>query len=312
MQIPTRCILLPIDGTNESLRPVTFIRRLYGASELSLILCYFPPRVPPVFSEGVVNSPELMRKKSDFFQAMQQDTRRIFDYARKFLVKEGFSEESIQEHVEQRALSVAKQACILADIRKVDAILVHKRVTSSLEGFIRGDLSSALLEHCLTNPIWFTEGEIDTKKAAICIVNEEASLRITDHAGFMLAGSDTGITLLHAAKKPSLPLSCRPSEAPETLADYADTPIRRAKLSYLLKAYAILADYGFDESRVQITLIPDRGDTAGEILSWCVSNGIGIICLGHSKPGGVWGFLKTSVTRKILADFKNMAVWVVQ
>ncbi len=312
MQTLPKCLLLPIDGTHESLRPVAFISRLYPPSEVTLMLCYFSPPLPPVYSEEFAQSPALLRKKREFLKERQQGARRIFDCARVVLLKEGFSEELIQEHIQQREMSVAKQACVLADIRKVDAVLVQKRVTSSLEGFIRGDTTSALLEPCLSSPVWFTDGVIDPKSAAICIVNEDASLRIADHAGYMLSSTGAEITLLHVAKKPSCPLSCRPSEALKKLAGYADTPVRQDKVSYLLKASAILADYGIDESRIQITLIPDRGDTAGEILSWCASNRVGIIGLGHSQPEGVWSFLKTSVTRKILTDFKNMAVWVKQ
>ena len=312
MQTLTKCILLPIDGTNEALRPAAFIRRLYSPSEVSLILCYFTSPLSHAYSGAVARSPESLRKEKESLQRRQQDTRRIFDHARQVLLKEGFSEELLQEHVQQRQMSVAKQACLLADIRKVDAVLVQKRVTSRLEDFIRGDSTSALLQHCLASPIWFTEGEIDSRGAAICIVNEDASLRIADHVGYMLSSTGAEITLLHAAKKLSLPLSCRPSEAEKKLAGYANTPQRRDKLSYLLKASAILTDYGFDESRIQVTLIPDRGDTAGEILSWCASTGIGIIGLGHSQPEGIWSFLKTSVTRKILSDFKNSAVWVAQ
>ena len=313
MHTPTRCILLPIDGTEESLRPVAFIRRLYPLSEVSLILCYFSPPAPPTYAGEVVITPELLRKKREFFQARQQEVRHVFDHAKDVLLKEGFEEELIQEHVEQRQMSVAQQACILADIKKVDAILVQKRVTSSLEGFIRGDPSSALIEHCLRSPVWFTEGEIDPKSAAICIVNQEASLRIADHAGHMLSHTGAEITLLHATKELSHPLSIPPSEAPKMLKDYADTHGRRGDdLSYLPKASAILAAYGFDESRVRIRLIPDRGHTADEILAWCTSNGIGIIGLGHAHREGVWSFLKTSVTRKILSDFKNMTVWVAQ
>ncbi len=312
MQTLPKCLLLPIDGTHESLRPVAFISRLYPPSEVTLMLCYFSPPLPPVYSEEFAQSPALLRKKREFLKERQQGARRIFDCARVVLLKEGFSEELIQEHIQQREMSVAKQACVLADIRKVDAVLVQKRVTSSLEGFIRGDTTSALLEPCLSSPVWFTDGVIDPKSAAICIVNEDASLRIADHAGYMLSSTGAEITLLHVAKKPSCPLSCRPSEALKKLAGYADTPVRQDKVSYLLKASAILADYGIDESRIQITLIPDRGDTAGEILSWCASNRVGIIGLGHSQPEGVWSFLKTSVTRKIFADFKNMAVRVTQ
>ena len=235
MQTLPKCLLLPIDGTNESLRPVAFISRLYPVSEVSLILCYFSPPVPPVYSGDVAPSRELLRKKREFFQGRQQDIRRIFDHAKDALVKAGFSEELIQEHVQQGQMSVAKQACLLADIRKVDAVIVQKRVSSSLEGFIKGDSASALLEHCLASPVWFTEGEIDPKSAAICIVDEDASLRIADHAGYMLSGTGAEITLLHSARKAVYPVSCRPSEAVDKLADYADTAARRGQALIPLK-----------------------------------------------------------------------------
>jgi len=314
MQTIPKCLLLPIDGAGESLRSAVFVSRLYTSSEVSFILCYFSAPTPPAYSGGVAHSAGLLKKQREFFQVRERDARRVFDHARQTLLKKGFPAESIQEHVLQRETNVAKQTCLLADIRKVDAVLVHKQVTSSLEGFIKGDLPSALLEYCINSPVWFTEGEseINPGKAAICIVNEEASLRIADHAGYMLADTGAKIHLLHAAKKIISPISCRPFEASGKFAEYADTPVRKDKISYLLKASAILADYGFDESRVQLTLIPDKGDTAGAILSWCASNQIGIIGLGHSQSEGVWGFLKTSVTKKILADFKNMAIWVAQ
>lgn len=310
MQILPKCLLLPIDVTDESLRPVRFIGRLYPPAEVRLILCYFSPPVPPAYSGAVAESPELLTKKREFFRGRREDVRRIFDHAGEILLREGFSKELIQEHVEEREMSVAKQTCLLAGIRKVDALLVQKQVKSRLEDFIKGDPASGLLRHCLECPIWFTDGDIDPKSAAICIVNEDTSLRIADHAGHMLSGTSADITLLHVTKKPSYILSCRPSEALKELADYADTPRRRDLVSYLLRASVILADYGIDESRIRITLIPDKGDTAAEILSWCASRGIGIIGLGRSQPEGVWGFLKTSVTRKIISDFKNMAVWV--
>ena len=310
MQTFPKCLLLPIDGTSASLRPIVFVSRLYRVSEVSLILCYFSPPPAPVYSGDVVQTRELLRKKWQISQDRQQAVRRIFDHAKGVLLKAGFSEELIQEHVQQRALNVAKQACVLADIRKVDAVLVQKRVSSSIEGFIRGDPASALLDHCLASPIWFTDGEIDPKNAAICIIGDDASLRIADHMGYMLSGTGTGITLLHLARKATHPISCRPSEAPGKLADYADTPARKVTLSYIQKAASILAGYGFDEGRMQITLVPNRGNVAGEILSWCASNGVGIIGLGHCPPKGVWGIFKSSATRKSLVDFKNTAVWV--
>ncbi len=137
-------------------------------------------------------------------------------------------------------------------------------------------------------------------------------MRMADHAGYMLSRSAAGITLLQAVRKLSAPISFRPSEGLEARACYAGMAAGSGKYAYLLRAADILKDYGIDESRIQITLIPDKGDIAAEILTWCASNGIGIVGLGHSEPEGIWSSLKTSVTRKILSDFKNMAVWVAQ
>jgi len=175
-----------------------------------------------------------------------------------------------------------------------------------------GDTASALLQYCLTSPVWFVDGIVNPGSAAICIVDEDASLRITDHAGYMLSRSAAEITLLQAVRKLSAPISFRPSEGLKERAGYAGMAAGSGKYAYLLRAADILKDYGIDESRIQITLIPDKGDIASEILAWCASNGIGIVGLGHSEPEGIWSSLKTSVTRKILSDFKNMAVWVAQ
>ncbi|MHC1724446.1 MAG: universal stress protein [Syntrophobacteraceae bacterium] len=310
---PPKCLLLPIDGTDEALRPIEFVRELYpDFRSVNLILCYFSPPLPPVYSGMAAESPALQNKKKELMQSRQQETRRIFDHARNVLLRAGFSEELIQEHIQQKEMTVARHACLLADIKKVDAILVQKRITSSLEGFLKGESPSALLQHCLTSPIWFTEGEAATGSAVICIMNEEPSLRIADHAGYMLSDTGAKITLLHAAKSVSRPRSCLLDDVKEEFKGWAGSPGELEMMEYLLQAGEILTNYGIDKGRVRISLIPNRGDAAREILSWCRENGAGIVCLGHSKPEGVWSFLKTSVTRNILSEFKNMAVWVMQ
>jgi nucleotide-binding universal stress UspA family protein len=308
-----KCLLLPIDGTDDSIRPVEFLRRLYpDTSDVNLILCYFIPPLPPVYAGMFAESAEMVKKKRELLQSREQDTRRIFDHARKALLNVGFSQELIQTHVQQKEMTVAKHACLLADTKKVDAVLVQKRITSNLEGFIRGSSPSALLNHCLTSPIWFTEGDVEPKKAAICIFKEEACMRIADHAGFMLSDTGIPITLLHASRAVSVPVRCRQPETSAAFAHWASSPEGREIKPYLTRAAEILMDYGIAEDRVEVTLIPSRGDTAQEILTWCRGSGTGIIGLGHSEPEGIWSFLKTSVTKNILAEFKNMAVWVTQ
>lgn len=313
MENPPKCLLLPIDGTSESLRPVEFVARLYpGVRNVNLILSYFVPPLPPIYKEAGRETPEMLKKRREVLALREQDTRRVFESAGNMLTAVGFSPKLIQEHIQQKEMTVAKHACLLAEIKKVDAILVQKRVSSSLEGFLKGDSPAALLRHCLASPIWFTEGEIDTGKAAISVCNEDASLKIADHAGFMLSEAACAITLLHVTKSVSSPVFCPFTEVSKKLSAWSAGAAGLEVMPYIQKSAAVMIENGVDEGRISVSLVPHRGDTAHEILSWCASNGVSIIAVGHSQPVGIWSFLKASVTRKILANFKNMAVLVAQ
>jgi len=314
MTNPPKCLLLPIDGTDEALRPINLVSRLYSAArDVNLILCYFAPPLAPIYSGMVSESVAIARKKREILHSRAQETRGIFDRARRKLVQAGFSADLIQEHVQQKEMAVAKHACLLADIRKVDAILVQKRISSSLEGYIRGTSPSTLLQHCLASPIWFVEGEVEPGAGmAISIFKEDASLRIADHAGYMLADTSVGITLLHATKSVTHTLSCGLAEMQHILGPWFRSPAGLEMMPYLTKAAQSVKDGGVKEERIRIVLIPQKGDTAGDILAWCRESGTGMVGLGHSEPEGTWSFLKASVTKKILTEFKNMAVWVTQ
>ncbi len=310
MENPPKCLLLPIDGTPESLRPVEFVARLYpGVRNVNLILSFFTPPLPPVYEDA---SPEMQKKRREVIASREQDTRRVFSSAKEILHTAGFSPDLIQEYVQEKQMSVAQHACLLADVKKVDAILVQKKVSSSLEGFLRGESPAALLRHCLASPIWFTEGEMDARRAAICVCGEIAALRIADHAGFMLADAACEVTLLHVSKSIAGPISGRLSEMDQKLSGWSRGAGVLEVLPYFHKSAAALIENGVDEGRISISIIPQRGDTAHEILLWCATNGVSVVAVGHSQPEGIWSFLKASVTRRILADFKNMAVLVAQ
>ncbi|MDR3569257.1 MAG: hypothetical protein P4L43_14610 [Syntrophobacteraceae bacterium] len=300
MQTIPKCFLLPIDGTNESLWPARFLGKLYSPSEVRLILSYFSAPPPPAYTGDLARSHELQAKKRQFLEDEKREERAVFDHALEALEKLGFLKEFIQEHVEPKGMAVAKQACLLGDIKKVDAIVVPKHVKVRLEDLLKSDPSSALAQQCIECPVWMTEGAIEPGKAAIYISDEEGSTRIADHAGYMLSDTGVDIDLVGAAAKIRHPLTWRPSQAQSA----------PRGLESLLKASAVLADYGIDQDRIRMTLIPKRGDTIAEVLSWCASNGIGIIGLERTRTEGILGSLRASSTRKITSDLKNMAVWI--
>lgn len=81
---------------------------------------------------------------------------------------------------------------------------------------------------------------------------------------------------------------------------------------YLRKAAEVVRKEGISEDRVKLSLIQSRGNVAANIIEHCRNQGIGIVVIGHSNPKGKWSFLKSSVTKKALEEFRDMAIWVNQ
>ncbi|MGQ9797525.1 universal stress protein [Desulfosoma sp.] len=143
-----KAFLLPTDDSEES----RFLTQLYAnRSEISLTVHYLVPPLPPVYAEGRL-SPDQVAKKKAFLREREEAAQKACARAKQELVASGFSEEIIHELVQEKELSVAQHACRLADIKRVDAVLFPKQSSSRLEGFLKGDHTSALLHHCLVSP----------------------------------------------------------------------------------------------------------------------------------------------------------------
>jgi nucleotide-binding universal stress UspA family protein len=307
-----KCLLIPIDDTPESVNPVEFLSRLYpDRKHINIILSYFLPPLAPVY-EGKPASKAMAEKKKELEKNREEAARLALDRAREALLKAGFEDEMIQESMEEKKLSSAHQACRLADIKKVDAVVVNRQVSSRLEGFLKGDPTSSLLNHCLLSPVWFTSRQADPARAAICMYNEEASLRAADHAAFMLAETGTKIDLVHASSKVGKSISSPTFEPSEDMKRWLQSSDGKGIAGVLEEAGRIVREAGIGEERVETRVIPAKGKIASGILDYCRRNGIGIVVLGHSEPEGMFGFFKGSLTKQILPETHNLSVWVQQ
>jgi nucleotide-binding universal stress UspA family protein len=201
----------------------------------------------------------------------------------------------------------------LASVKRVDGVLVPKTISGKLDELLRGDPIPAHLRHCLARPVWFLEGtHIDANQAVIGMVNQEASLRAVRHAGSMLAGCDARIDLVHCDPHMDWSIISEIAEPSAQLLAWENTPEGQMLVPYLQEARRILVKEGISEKGMRIVVLPSAGDVARSILKYCRQHHVGIVVLGHAKPEGIWSFVQNSVTKTVLSEFKNMAVWVVQ
>ncbi len=308
-----KCFILPIDDSEESLRPIGFLSRLYPKrEEFRAIVSYFLPPLPPVYLEAS-SSRSMMEGRRNHMRARAEKAGKSLERARKMLLDAGFARENIQEYTQEREGGAAIHTCRLADLNSVDAVVVQKRTGSTIEEFIKGDSPSALVRHCRLSPVWFTDGTaVGIDRAAICIADQEASLRAVDHAAFMLEETDARITLLHASPSASVPISSPAFQWTPELEKWLEAGPGETIRPFIEESRRILESCGIDRDRAEISIIPGGRKIADEILSYCVRREIGIAVLGHSEPEGFWSFLGKSIAGRLLTDFRNMSVWINQ
>lgn len=307
-----KCLLLPVDGSEDSLRPIDFLSRLFPAKDqISVIVCYLSPPIPPLYREKP-DSRDLMRRRQEVLRLRELETRKALDAAREKLLKSGFPAQALLEHVLERQSNTAKDACFIADVKKVDAVVLQKRITSSLKDLFKDDLTESVLDHCLLCPVWLMEGNARADHAVICIDREDASLRATDHAAFMLAGTPARITVLHVGRQVSSAITSPITHTNTDMDRWLATPEGLELKPFLTQVATILKKEGIRDEQVQVSVIPGQSKTAAQILSFCRSQDAGIVVIGHSRPTGIWDFLKGSVTRKIISELKDMTLWVNQ
>lgn len=72
---------------------------------------------------------------------------------------------------------------------RYDAVVLGRRGITSFEAFMGSSISHELLEERISFPLWLCRMPEAARKGVLCCVDgSEQSLRIVDHAGFVLAG----------------------------------------------------------------------------------------------------------------------------
>jgi len=80
---------------------------------------------------------------------------------------------------------------------------------------------------------------------------------------------------------------------------------------YMQKAKEMLIKAGLDESQISSRVVDGSRSAAADILDAAREFGCGTIVMGRRGATNVKGYTMGSVSRKVLQDFKDAALWLV-
>ncbi|MBU3979954.1 MAG: universal stress protein, partial [Proteobacteria bacterium] len=277
----TKSIVVPVDGSKNSLRSLEYINLIYGPNHnLEVTLIYILPSLPPILTDKSIDKKTRTRLKS--VEKKNEDmAEKILAEAQNILLNKGFKEEKIKTRCQKRGITVAQDICNWALIKQVDTILLTKRGRTEIKSFFMGKVSTRLVEYRRNNPVWILEGGIDSKNVLVCVDNSENALRAVDHVGFMLSGTDCHITIFHTMRHLSRFVPMQVLEEAEDLEKLWRNKAGKEIAPYIKKAMETLLKAGLSEEQITTKVTEGSRSAADDILKEAQDNNYGTIVLGR-------------------------------
>jgi nucleotide-binding universal stress UspA family protein len=308
----SKMIVVPVDGSENAHRSLEYIDLMYSKDHnLEVTLKYVLPSLPPILADDGSMKRETAMKLKTLENKNIRMADQILSKAKNLLIKKGFKEDLVQTVSRKKDRGIAQDICNWVESKRADAVLMTTRGRSRLEAFFMGEVSSKLLEYCRVCPVWIVEGKVTSNRVLVAVDSSNNALRAVDHAGFMLAGTDSPVTLFHTMRhlRRFVPQEVL-DEAPE-LEELWKTKAGQEIEPFMSRAKAMLLQAGLNESQITKKVVDGSRSAASDILDEARKNGYGTIVMGRRGLSGVREFFMGSVSSKVLQSSTGMATWIV-
>ena len=309
----TRMIITPVDGSDHALKSLNYLNLYFSAlPDMKVVLLYILPTLPPILVDECKKDRAAAQKLKAVEAKNVQMAERILEEAKNKLLGKGFTADQIETVYRAKEKDTPRDICWWAENKQADAILINTRGRSRLEAFFMGETARKVLEFAKASPVWLVKGTVKSKEVLIAMDSSENALRAADHAGFMLAGTDCQITLFHSKRDL---IRFVPKELLENAAELEELWENAAGKEIapnMKKAKEMLIHAGVDETRISTKVVDGSRSAAVDILKEARRGDYGTIAMGRRGLSGVKEYWLGSITRKVLDNFDNMAVWIVK
>ena len=310
---PVQMVITPVDGSENAIRSLNYLNLYFSAlPDMKVVLLYILPTLPPMLVDECKKDRVAAQKLKAVEQKNAQMAEKILAEAKDKLLGNGFRADQVETVYRPKEKDTARDICRWAENKRADAMLVNTRGRSRLEAFFMGETARKVLEFARVCPVWLIKGTVRSKRVLIAIDSSENALRAADHAGFMLAGTDCQITLFHSIRnlirfvpKELLEDAAELEELWEHAAGQDIAPNMKKAKEALLKA-------GLDEVQITTKVVNGSRSAAVDILDEARQGEYGTVVMGRRGRSAIKDYMLGSISRKVLDDFENMAVWIVK
>ena len=308
-----KMIVVPIDGSENALKSLDYINRIFGSKHnLKILLIYLLPKLPSILADESRKSRETLNQLEEIEKRNSQMAERILTDAKDRLREVGFTKKTVEAVFRKIEIGIARDICSWAEKnKKADAIFISSRGRSRLEAFFTGEIANKVLEYAKVCPVWMVKGRVKSKHILLAVDNSENAIRAVEHAGFILSGTDVKVTVYHSKR------DLRRFVPKEVLQEFPGVQKFWQKKAgdlvapYMKKASEMLLRAGLTEKQISVKVVDGSRSAARDILKEAEENAIGTVILGRKGFSSVKDYSMGSVTKKVLDSASDMTVCIV-
>lgn len=303
-------ILVPVDGSDRAMNTVRYVARTDPFREMNIVLFHVFNSVPEGFwdLEADPRSAATVRQVKSWEVQQRKNIGQFMEQASQFLVKAGFSSESIIIKIQNRKVGIARD--IIREARNgYYAVVARRRGMTALRRIVVGSVATKLITKLTFLPFMLVGKHPPNKKILLAFDGSDNARRAVDFVGALLGGGDYEVSLFNVIRSNGEGRSDHQHIfSPREFGESASKEISAA----LNAAQADLIKAGFKADKVSSQIVTKAVSRAGAIADMARQKNFGTIVMGRRGHSSIRDFFIGRVTNKVIQIARERTVWVIR
>ncbi|MFH1351543.1 MAG: universal stress protein [Pseudomonadota bacterium] len=305
-------ILLPVDGSGQSLEAVRYAAKVLSSKDLRIVLFHVMSEVPEIFYDlGKKRKPRQELINLEVWERRVKDLMdRFMSKARQLLIHAGVPDEGITIKIQDRKTGIARDI-IAESAHDYEAVILGRTGVNKFEGFVIGGVANKLIEKLTHASLCVVGGRPKTGRILLSLDESESAMRAVNSIGKMMDSSKTKVTLFHVIRDFNI-YQKRYEDLFSLTFEEEWIETGKNEMESLFKIYrTYLTKSGFTPGRITTKIMTGVKSRSEAILKEAIEGHYGAIMLGRRGMSKVQEFHMGRVSTKVIHLARNHAVWVV-
>jgi len=304
-------ILIAIDGSIHSKLALEYALKMGSVVKgLSYALLNVQPKISEFLLEDAKTDAKARSALKDVMGRNQENSKQILEEHKSHMVRLGVEEDRIETVTQANMMGTAKDILHYAEQHLCDAIVLGRRGVGRLEEIFMGSVTNSVLEHSGVVPVWAVGGEVTSFEIMLAIDGSESALSAVEYAATMVGPNpEARITLLHVTPRLRDYCTIEFDDKGDMAEDAIAQGDKRCVDGFYVHARKKFQDAGIDDKRITIKEVKTNVNVSKTILEEVQKGSYGTVVVG--RRGANKSFFLGSVSRHVLANAPNCAVWLV-